>query len=479
MYEDIKIGNVYKSRRWGDFQVVERVHGKGTVVRFLNTGNLENTNAKEIRDGKVCDRKALIEQSFKVGNFHPTNHWGDVEIMEVVTQQNLTVKFVSTGNIKTGIRGTELRLGKCKDTAAHKAGTPMQNFVSPQRVAAMMHPGETYESNFWGLCKVIEYKSSTEVLIKFLDSGNTMVASRDNLLKGLVKDSELARHHSSVRDDLLEKERAAQRAEANLEREIAKANKEEILKLAASDTKKRMQSRMSWYKIVRDFKCHFGSSGELLSGREVVDRNGYSYTVIDKESFGGNAWRVAYTKSGNVYVASEENVKSGNVYDKFSEECAKAEKLRIKLVNAAKYESDRPRRIAMASAYQKNNVERTRVRNRNRRALRMNAPGKHTLDEVLHLLESQDNKCACCGIELTESTRELDHKMPLIRGGYNSIENLQWLCQFCNSSKNASHPDDWAVYSSSDDFKQRRAARLSTSAEDSTQILLSTSCFAE
>lgn len=145
---------------------------------------------------------------------------------------------------------------------------------------------------------------------------------------------------------------------------------------------------------------------------------------------------------------------------------AKASKLKQKISSAKWYEKNREKAIQKASMYQKSNVERTRVRNRNRRARRASAEGTHTLDEVTNLLYIQDNKCACCKAELTDNTRELDHIMPLALGGTNYISNLQWLCQFCNSTKNATHPDEWALYLNSTEFKKRRLERLSNEHED-------------
>jgi 5-methylcytosine-specific restriction endonuclease McrA len=404
------------------------------------------------------DKKRLRKDQINIGDLFPTKHWGYVEIICNKNTVKLGIRFLNTGN-EYVCRHRELKAGMVRDKLEYERLGKIESYICPKHVASRMEAGEIYSSNYWGDVEILDYTSSKEVLIKFLNSGNTMIASRDNILKGLIKDKELSKSQTKIKHDAerMLKAETRERAEA-LARELKKIEDEDIAakKIAA-------QSRSRWYKIMRDFKCHFDANGLLLAGTDRTDRNGFVYKVIIKKSFDSLSWAVWYHSSGNTYWVFEQAAKDGTLYDKLSEEGVKAEKYRLKIANTEKYESDRERRIAMASEYQRKNVERTRVRNRNRRARRVGAEGTHTLEEVLCLLDSQDNKCACCQVELTEETRELDHVMPLILGGTNSIENLQWLCQFCNSSKSGSHPDDWAAYSTSDEFRRRRLERLSTS----------------
>ena len=60
---------------------------------------------------------------------------------------------------------------------------------------------------------------------------------------------------------------------------------------------------------------------------------------------------------------------------------------------------------------------------------------KATANKLMALIESQSYKCALTGQELTPETSHLDHKIPLSRGGDNSLGNLQWVHKDVNKAK--------------------------------------------
>lgn len=58
--------------------------------------------------------------------------------------------------------------------------------------------------------------------------------------------------------------------------------------------------------------------------------------------------------------------------------------------------------------------------------------------EVRKYVYSRDkNQCQSCGKKLTETTLNIDHIIPLAKGGSNDISNLQTLCRDCNQEKKA------------------------------------------
>lgn len=58
--------------------------------------------------------------------------------------------------------------------------------------------------------------------------------------------------------------------------------------------------------------------------------------------------------------------------------------------------------------------------------------GYHTLQEWQLIVKKFNSRCAMCGEE-KKLTR--DHIIPLSKGGSNNIDNIQPLCQSCNSRK--------------------------------------------
>lgn len=64
--------------------------------------------------------------------------------------------------------------------------------------------------------------------------------------------------------------------------------------------------------------------------------------------------------------------------------------------------------------------------------------GPHfTGSEWLALVEASRGRCLRCG----ERDPTVDHVIPLCLGGTNTIENVQVLCEMCNSSKGSDSTD--------------------------------------
>ena len=135
------------------------------------------------------------------------------------------------------------------------------------------------------------------------------------------------------------------------------------------------------------------------------------------------------------------------------------------LQQIANWKSNNPekvRKISRASQakYRRNNPEIVRLRkvdwankNRNtvrgytrkRRAMRLAASGSHTVEDLKDILRLQKSKCAYCRVHFSKIViPNLDHIVPLSKGGTEDRKNLQYLCKPCNSKKNNLDPIDFS-----------------------------------
>ena len=57
--------------------------------------------------------------------------------------------------------------------------------------------------------------------------------------------------------------------------------------------------------------------------------------------------------------------------------------------------------------------------------------------DLAALLRWQENRCAYCACQL-DKTKELEHVIPLSRGGPHALSNLAWACNPCNRKKHTS-----------------------------------------
>jgi len=67
-----------------------------------------------------------------------------------------------------------------------------------------------------------------------------------------------------------------------------------------------------------------------------------------------------------------------------------------------------------------------------------------TADELRELWDKQGGKCALTGRPLNKDA-EIDHILPIARGGDNSKENSRWLCRQVNQAKHALTDDEFFI----------------------------------
>jgi len=100
---------------------------------------------------------------------------------------------------------------------------------------------------------------------------------------------------------------------------------------------------------------------------------------------------------------------------------------------AREWRAKNPKRArASADAWRKKNPLRAKLHRVHRRSLKKGSIGYPALADVQRLLARFLGKCAYCE---TEDAVELDHVVPLTKGGSNYIGNLLPVCRSCNAKK--------------------------------------------
>lgn len=80
---------------------------------------------------------------------------------------------------------------------------------------------------------------------------------------------------------------------------------------------------------------------------------------------------------------------------------------------------------------------------RNRRARKLGSVGFHTEEDVYIQLERQNGRCYYCRKPIEESGYDVDHVMPLSKGGSNWPANIVCACPSCNRSKSDKAIWEW------------------------------------
>lgn len=99
---------------------------------------------------------------------------------------------------------------------------------------------------------------------------------------------------------------------------------------------------------------------------------------------------------------------------------------------------------AWISLWKTNNKEKVTWYTRKRRIILMGLEYHHTLDEENNLFEEQNGKCYYCSTDLTAPLKKhLEHKIPLVKGGNDTKENLCWACPSCNYKKHVKTEEEY------------------------------------
>ena len=103
----------------------------------------------------------------------------------------------------------------------------------------------------------------------------------------------------------------------------------------------------------------------------------------------------------------------------------------------------------VSQEWYKANLDKIRNYNRTQRARRkfaLSIEGSASTNEVYTWIQSQDPVCYYCKKILLSNEIQLDHKIPLSRGGTHTTDNFAISCRSCNCSKNTKTPEEFYEY---------------------------------
>jgi len=106
-------------------------------------------------------------------------------------------------------------------------------------------------------------------------------------------------------------------------------------------------------------------------------------------------------------------------------------------------DANKERHRELCRAWAKKNPVAARALVARRRAIKLRAPGRYTASDVGAMLVDQCGRCANCRTELR--LMQVDHIVPLSRGGSNWPSNLQLLCETCNKRKADKLPHECGI----------------------------------
>lgn len=110
------------------------------------------------------------------------------------------------------------------------------------------------------------------------------------------------------------------------------------------------------------------------------------------------------------------------------------------------YAANRQRAQEAMRALRNKHPERKRVYEAHRRTRKRGNGGSHTAAEWTSLCWSSGWRCLYCGVgPLNERTVVQEHRVPLVRGGSNDIENIAVSCARCNSRKGAKTAEEFTA----------------------------------
>lgn len=195
--------------------------------------------------------------------------------------------------------------------------------------------------------------------------------------------------------------------------------------------KKRLQADMRRYRAENKEVINVKDRARYLIRREKVLQQKHAQVPIKREA------RKIYNH--NRWMANKENLKEGR------KEWYEKNKQSIMQRNYAYVKANRDKANKWRKNWQAKNPGKVTAYDAERRALELNAKtDKVAVDKFYVWVRAQEFiPCTYCGAHLTGKQIEVDHVVPLSRGGDHLPSNFCIACRSCNASKKDKLLSEW------------------------------------
>ncbi|MGF1759335.1 hypothetical protein L4D76_15615 [Photobacterium sagamiensis] len=118
----------------------------------------------------------MIKDPIKVGDRFNTTNCGMIEVIQVINSKKILARFDNTG-VEKWTFSSCLRKGNIHDPSLPR--------TSPNKPSIKV--GDIFPTNYHGDIEVLKYNSGTDVLVKFLNTGDEIKSSVTRIYEGVLK----------------------------------------------------------------------------------------------------------------------------------------------------------------------------------------------------------------------------------------------------------------------------------------------------
>lgn len=179
------VGKQFETNRSGPIEIIEVLPEYKVRVKFLNTGHELVARISNIPSGRIKDPTCAYYKDgnykIKIGCVYPTNYYGNVEVIGRIDTLTVIVRFLDTG-AEREVRTSSLISGKVRD---HSAG-PMRN--KGRNYGLKLDPGTVFRNSQGHSFEIIEFNNAKNVVIRFTNTGTTRTTYTSAVLTGRILD---------------------------------------------------------------------------------------------------------------------------------------------------------------------------------------------------------------------------------------------------------------------------------------------------